>query len=166
MTGHEINIKVGNRKKVEIAGLNTRPYGRVCEFCPRSVEEEGQGADGKIKGGISMKQRNHDDMDRRRFLKKTGAASLAAGAAVLGGAALAGAQEKKGDVVLRDYWAKRSRGRRGRPLTGRPNTFTVERTLQTIPPPSMPLLWRSVPICPSFSPSSPRGRRVSTSSTP
>ncbi len=56
-----------------------------------------------------MKQRNHDDMDRRRFLKKTGAASLAAGAAVLGGAALAGAQEKKGDVVLRDYWAKKQK---------------------------------------------------------
>jgi len=56
-----------------------------------------------------MDQRNEKDIGRRRFLKKTGAASLAAGSAVLGMTALAGAQEKKEDDAVRAYWAKKQK---------------------------------------------------------
>ncbi len=56
-----------------------------------------------------MSEKEKKKIGRRDFLKKTGAVSLAAGAATLGGASLATAAAKSEDDVIARYWQKKQK---------------------------------------------------------
>ncbi len=56
-----------------------------------------------------MKPEKPSRLNRRDFIKKGGAASLAAGATVFGIASGAGAQEKSGGDAIKGYWQKKQK---------------------------------------------------------
>ena len=56
-----------------------------------------------------MNEKEKKKIGRRDFLKKTGAVSLAAGAATLGGVSLATAAAKSEDGAIARYWQKKQK---------------------------------------------------------
>ena len=56
-----------------------------------------------------MSPEKAEKINRRDFLKKTGAASLAASAATLGGISLRSAEAETEDEVVARYWQKKQK---------------------------------------------------------
>ncbi|MGD9230290.1 MAG: twin-arginine translocation signal domain-containing protein [Desulfobacterales bacterium] len=123
-----------------------------------------------------MSKEKAEKIGRRDFLKKTGVASLAAGAVTFGGVSLAtaAAAESEDDAINR-YWQKKQREyeaneknseRLTMPLAHLRNMYTGERTGLMIRQRFMRLFRRNAHIYRNFSPFIRKARQVSTSSIP